>query len=80
VGRNRRDVASRKRETIKIDTEIYALLRDYSAAIGVTITQTVSEAVRDWIETIGMARVKALGVTMVRREPAPSPDAQKANI
>ena len=57
----RRWKRSAPRETIKIDAEVYALVHRYSQETGVSITRTISEAIRDWMETVGLQRVLNLG-------------------
>ena len=44
---------------VNVDAETYELAKDYSEKTGVPVTRVVAEAIRDWLETIGAARLKA---------------------
>ena len=46
---------------VNVDAETYELAKAYSAKTGVPITRVVAEAMRDWLQTIGAARLKAFG-------------------
>jgi hypothetical protein len=46
---------------VNVDAETYELAKTYSAKTGGPITLVVAEAMRDWLETIGAARLKAFG-------------------
>ncbi len=46
---------------VNVDAETYEPAKAYSAKTGVPITRVVAEAMRDWLETIGAARLKAFG-------------------
>ena len=50
-----------KHVPVHIDAETYELAQAYSKKTGVPVTRVVAEAIRDWLETIGAARLKAFG-------------------
>jgi hypothetical protein len=66
VRRGRR--ATGPRETVKIDAKTYDLLWQYSDKTGVSITRTITEAVNDWMETVGRQRLEMIGESLRRRE------------
>jgi hypothetical protein len=50
-----------KHHPVHVPNEIYALAKVYSEKTGVPVTHVVAEAIKDWLETIGAARLKAFG-------------------
>jgi hypothetical protein len=46
---------------VHVDAETYELGKAYFEKTGVPVTRVVTEAMKDWLETIGAARLKAFG-------------------
>lgn len=46
------------RVPIKIDTDTYTTMKTYAELRGETLTAVLSEAIKDWAETCGQARIE----------------------
>lgn len=53
---------SSKRVPVLIDRELYDHFKFYAAQTGVTATNAIREALQDWYDTVGEARIEAITV------------------
>lgn len=51
------------RVPVQIDAETYRLLKAYSEQTGVPVARVVSGALKDWLNTVGVARLAVLGTS-----------------
>jgi hypothetical protein len=48
-----------KRVPVLVEKDTYTLLQQYSQKTGVTATHAINEALHDWLEVVGAARLEA---------------------
>ena len=52
-----------RRIPVAVDPEVYISLKEYSEQTHVPITEVVAEALTDWLETVGAARLESIQQT-----------------
>lgn len=45
---------------VKVRREVYDKVKDYSKQTGIPAAQVIAEALVDWLESVGVARLEAL--------------------
>lgn len=45
---------------MQVNSEVYVQLKTYSEAVGIPASRVIEEALGDWLETVGIARLEAL--------------------
>jgi hypothetical protein len=45
---------------MKLKSELYAALEAYAAAMHLPVDQVINEALQDWVDTVGRARLEVM--------------------